>query len=246
MINDDAHNLMLQLAERVDSLLDGHCDIWVNDLGYMEISDPDSKVLCKVWVENGNLVTQIEGSWSPKELGDSPISVGKVDIFDDKIDQNMAKMISRHMLQAMHSAAKGNESTRVLSRLRRDEASAQQLFKQVVSDLKKGLRPFGVNVDGFTLKDITFSEKGNPNNKVVCPWFSDNSGSLKIKCGPTATTFGHSVRRGASHVLANEHQVKYMGPILRRMLNMEVLNLRPDDPVKEEGKRVMPRKIRHI
>lgn len=246
MVNDDSHNLMLQLADRVDSLLDGNCDIWVNDLGYMEISDPDTDVICKVWLDGNDMVVQLEGAWSPKELDNKPVSVGKLDIFADKMDRNMAKMIARHMLQGMHSASRDNESRRIINRTRRDEASAQQLFKQVVSDLKKGLRPFGVNVDGFTLKDITFSEKGNPNNKVVCPWFSDNAGSLKIKCGPTATTFGHSVRRGVSKVLDNEHQVKYMGPILRRMLNMEVLNLRPDDPVKEESRRILPRKIRHI
>ena len=247
MINDDSHNLMLGLANKVDSLLKEKCNIWINDLGYMKVVDPDSDVICKVWLDNGNLMFQIEGGWMPKELDNDPISLGKVSVFEDSdLNPNMAKTIARHTLQAMHSVYHKEETRRILPRRRSDEANTQQLFKEVISALKKGLKPAGIDVDGYTFKDITFSERGNPDNKLVCPWSSDNTGTLKIQCGPTKTTFGVHDRRGVTKNVDTEHQVQYMIPILRRMMGMDKLTLRPDAPVKEERKRVLPRRIKFI
>lgn len=125
-----------------------------------------------------------------------------------------------------------------------NEVNTQQLFNDVIKALKKGLKPAGIDVDKFTLKDITFSERGNPDNKIVCPWSSDNSGTIKIQCGPTKTTFGVHDRRGVTKNVDTDHQVKYMIPILKRMMGMDVLTLRPDRKM-DEGKKIRKR-IDHI
>lgn len=53
-IADDSHNLWYSFASEVDSMLEEqgvYCDIWINDMGYMEITNEDTGKVCTIYTK---------------------------------------------------------------------------------------------------------------------------------------------------------------------------------------------------
>ena len=81
-ISDDSHNLWYSFATDIEAMLQEHgiyCDIWINDMGYMEISNEngDTCVLYTKVVPDGRfmsqqlMIEQEDGGFKPGEVFDT-------------------------------------------------------------------------------------------------------------------------------------------------------------------------------